>query len=361
MATVLKEHGRRLPGARRLPVALCLFGVLGLFLLGGGCSRFRSGTLGARDDLALVPRETAGIFMLNVKQARGSKLWQRLMDLREKDATAKKEYQDFISKCGLDPLQQIDSLFLALPENAQESREYALLLRGHYAPEQISACAKRVAQESGKPLTEAEYGGIKYLSAKDTGPALAVLGKRAVVIAGPAWLRRVIDLHTGKAPVDTSARDNPALLPLFNRTRTSDAFFWAGRTSAAMQERLRGLTPLGAAASLQSSSGSVDIAKGLAVHADLDFASEQDAASISAAANQQLASLKQDGRVQLFGLSSYLDTVRFATAKNTVAFDLRMTDQQLDDLITRLSGILKSVGATFGGSQDQDMPRPGSP
>lgn len=357
MATVLPERGRRMPGTRRLPSALGLLGLLGLFMLSAGCSRFRSGTMGARDDLALVPKETAGIFMLNVKQARGSKLWGRLTDLREKDPTAKKEYQDFVSKCGIDPLQQIDSLFLALPENAQESREYALLLRGHYAPEQISACAKRVAQESGKPLTEAEYGGIKYLSSKEQGPALAVLGKRAVVIAGPAWLRRVIDLHTGKASVDTSARDNPQLLPLFKRTRTSDAFFWAGRTSAAMQERLRGWAVLGAAGSLQSSSGSVDIAQGLGIHADLDFANEQDAASISAAANQQVASLKQDGRVQLFGLASYLDTVRFATAKNTVAFDLRMTDQQLDDLIMRLSGILKSMGSAFGGASDLDPSR----
>jgi hypothetical protein len=298
--------------------------------------------------MALVPRETAGIFMLNVKQARGSRIFQRLTELREKEPAAKKEYQDFVSKCGVDPLQQIDSLFLALPENAQESREYALLLRGRYAPEQIAACAKRVAQDSGKPLTEAEYGGIQYLSEKVQGPALAVLGKRAVVIAGPAWLRRVIDLHTGKAGVDTSARDNPQLLPMFKRTRTSDAFFWAGRTSAAMQERLRGFAPLGEAASLQSSSGSVDISKGLGVHADLDFAREQDAATISAAANQQLASLKQDARVQMFGLSAYLDTVRFTTAKNTVAFDLKMTDQQLDDLITRLSGILKSAGLGAG-------------
>lgn len=350
MSTVVLDHGGDAPQTRRFAALLSISALFVLLTVSVGCSRFRSGTLGARDDLALVPRETAGIFMLNVKQARGSKLWQRLNELREKDATAKKEYQEFIAKCGLEPLQQIDSLFLALPENAQESREYALLLRGRYAPEQISACAKRVAQDSGKSLTEAEYGGVKYLAEKEQGPALAVLGKRAVVIAGPGWLKRVIDLHTGKMSVDSSARDNPQLAPLFSRTRTGDAFFWAGRTSAAMQERLLGWAPIGAAGSLQSSSGSVDIAKGVAVHADLDFANEQDAASISAAANQQLASLKQDARVQLFGLSSYLDTIRFTTAKNTVAFDLRMTDQQLDDLITRLSGILKSVGLSPGGN-----------
>lgn len=312
-----------------------------------GCSRFRSGTLGARDDLALVPRETAGVFMLNVKQARSSRLWQRLMEQREKDPAAKKEYQDFIAKCGFDPLQEIDSLFLALPENAQESREYAVLLRGRYRPDQIPTCAQRISQDSGKPLTESEYNGVKLWSLQNPGPAVAVLGKRAVAIAGPAWIRRIIDLHTGKATPDTSARDNQNLLSLFNRTRTGDAFFWAGRTSAAMQERLRNWPMIGAAGSLQSTSGSVDIAKGLAIHADLDLASDLDATTVTSMANQQLAALKQDGRVQMFGLSSYLETVHFGNKKNTVVFDLRMTDQQLDDLITRLSGILKSAGLGF--------------
>lgn len=344
MATVRREHGPSAQGLRRSLVVLCALALLGLTI---GCSRFRSGTLGARDDLALVPRETAGVFMLNVKQARGARVWQRLMELREKDATAKKEYQEFIGKCGFDPLQQIDSLFLALPENAQESREYAVLLRGHYAPDQVASCAQRIAQESGKPLAESEYGGIKLWSLKEQGAALAILGKRAVAIAGPAWIRRIIDLHSNKASADTSARDNQQLLTLFNRTRTGDAFFWAGRTSAAMQERLRSFGPLGAAGSMQSTSGSVDIAKGLSVHADLDLANDLDATTITSMANQQLAALKQDGRVQMFGLSSYLDTIRFANSKNTVAFDLRMTDQQLDDLITRLSGILKSAGLGF--------------
>lgn len=323
-----------------LPAAL-------LLCLVTGCSRFRSGTLGARDDLALVPRETAGVFMLNVKQARGTRIWQRLMEQREKDPAAKKEYQDFIGKCGFDPLQEVDSVFLALPENAQESREYAVLLRGRYRPEQIPTCAQRISQESGKPLTESEYNGIKLWSLQSPGPAVAVLGKRAVAIAGPTWIRRVIDLHLGKASADTSARDNPNLQALFNRTRTGDAFFWAGRTSAAMQDRLRSWPLLGAAGSLQSTSGSVDIGKGLAVHADLDLATELDATTITSMANQQLASLKQDGRVQMFGLTSFLETVRFASKKNTVVFDLRMTEQQLDDLITRLSGILKSAGLGF--------------
>lgn len=327
--------------ARTLLAGLCLFATV------AGCSRFRSGTLGARDDLALVPQETAGVFMVNVKQARGSRIWQRLMEQREKDPAAKKEYQEFIGKCGFDPLQEIDSFFLALPENAQESREYAVLLRGHYRPEQIPSCAQRISQESGKPLTEGEYSGIKLWGLKDQGPSLAVLGKRAVAIAGPTWIRRVIDLHTGKASPDTSARDNKNLLSLFNRTRTGDAFFWAGRTSAAMQERLRSWPLIGAAGSLQSTSGSVDIAKGLAIHADLDMASDLDATTITSMANQQLATLKQDGRVQMFGLSTYLDTIRFANNKNTVVFDLRMTDAQLDDLVTRLSGILKSAGLGF--------------
>lgn len=340
MTTVRRANLRRTFALLGAAVA-----VLGLFA--AGCSRFRSGTLGARDDLALVPRETAGVFMLNLKQARSSRLFQKLTESRDKDPVAKKEYQDFIARCGFDPLQEVDSLFLALPENAQDSREYAVLLRGHYRPELIATCAQKTAQETGKQLTESEYGGIKMAAMQPQGPYLAVLGKRAVAIAGRVWIRKVIDLHTGKASVNDSARDNQQLQTLFRRTRTGDAFFWAGRTSAAMAERLRGWPQLGAAGSLQSTSGSVDVSAGLGVHADLDLGSEGDAASIVQAANTQLAGLKQDPRLQMFGVTSYLDTVRFSSQKNTVAFDLHMTAAQLDDLTTRLSGILKSAGLGF--------------
>jgi len=320
-----------------------LLSALALVVLAGqlGCSRVSS-SRAAQDDLSLVPDDTAAIFMLNLKQARGTRSWQKLIEARDKDATSAKEYKDFVQKCGVDPLNDLDSLFLAVPKDAQQSREYALFLRGRYQPDTIVACARRTASERQETLTETDYNGVRIYATRGQSPQLAVLGKRAIVVAGPSWMRRVLDLSAGKAPA--SGRDNKELRAMMDRTRVSDAFWWAGQVPKAMAERLRTSQQLGAAASLHSISGSVDLAKGLSLHADLDLGSEADASALKASINDWLASMRKDSRLQLMGLTSYVDTIQVAARKSTFVFDLRMTDQQIDDLANRLSGLSRSLG-----------------
>jgi hypothetical protein len=329
----------------RLSKSLSTIPILCAVLLGGlsGCNRLTSSGSAARDDLALVPSDTAAVFMLNLKQARGTRLWQKLLEIRDKDETSRKEYQDFIQKCHLDPLKDFDSFFLAVPPNAQQSREYALLLRGHYDPDAIVACARRIAEDRHEELKQAEYNGVQIYNPPGQGPELAVLGKRAVVIAGPSSLRQVIDLHTGKKPASASARDNKELQAMLQRTNTGVAFFFAGQVPGAMAERLRGSPQLGAAASLHSISGSIDLAKGLTLHADLDLGSDADASALASSVNNWLVGLHQDSRLQLMGLTSYLDTLQVGARKATFLLDLRMSDNQLDDLSTRLAGLSRSL------------------
>lgn len=326
-------------------ISLALVVIAGMSL--AACSRFRSGSLAARDDLALVPSETAALFMLNVKQARQSRIWQKLLEARNNDPPAKQAYDQFIAKCGFDPVQQIDSLFVAVPANSAENKEYAMLLRGTYDPKLVVQCAQRTASDAGEPLTESKYQDITLYAMQKPGPYLAVLGKRAVALGGQAWMHKVIDLHLGKLPVSASARDNRSLHTLLSRTRTGDSFFWAGQTSPQMLARLRQFTQLGAAAALQSSSGSVDIKGGLFVRAALDFQSAADANAITEAANQQLQSLKSDMRATLLGVSNYLNEVRFTSQGAQLHVEVHLTDQQIDDLITQVSTVAKSMG--FGG------------
>lgn len=310
----------------------------------GGCNRLAStGGMAARDDLALLPADSVAVFMLNLKQARGSRLFQKLIEARDKDENSRKEYESFVKKCAIDPIKDIDSLFLAVPQNAQQSREYALLLRGRYNPDAIISCARLTATEHHETLTETDYNGVRIYATAAQGPQLAVLGKRAVAVAGPNWIRRVIDLHTGKVPASASARESKELHTMMGRTRTSDAFWWAGQVPPAMAERLRGSTQLGAAASLHSISGSLDLGKGLALHADLDLGSDADAKALLDSVRSFLTGLKQDSRLQVMGLTGYLDTIQTGSKNATFIFDLRMTDAQIDDLSTRLAGLTRSL------------------
>jgi hypothetical protein len=305
--------------------------------------------LASRDDLALVPGDAQTVFMLNLKQARGAKLWQRLLTARDKDPSSRKEYADFVAKCKLDPLADLDSFFLAVPAQAQQSREYAILLRGRYSPEAVVACLQKSAADRQQTVSEAEYAGIRLYSVSSVeGAQLAVLGTRAIVVAGPTWIRQVIDLHNGKAAAASSARENGQLKAMLGRTRVGDTAWWAGQVPPAMADRLRAWPQLGPAGSLHSVSGSLNLASGLAIHADLDLGSDGDASTLASSSTAWLAGLKQDSKVQLIGLASYLDTIQIAARQSTFILDIHLTDPQIEDLSTRLAG-LTGLGKSLGG------------
>ena len=78
----------------------------------------------------MVPKETDAVFMVNVKQARKSPLWDKFVEKFNQDPKSKADYDEVVKKCQIDPLKQLDSLFIAVPSNVTESKEFALILRG---------------------------------------------------------------------------------------------------------------------------------------------------------------------------------------------------------------------------------------
>lgn len=327
-------------GARAFVVASLVVLCAGL----SACNRFSSSSAALRDDLSLVPKETMAVFTVNIKQARGTKVFQKIIEARDKDPSSAREYKEFVEKCKIDPISEIDSLFLAVPKNAQQSREYVMILRGRYQPEAITECVRKSAAEKQRQLTELDYNGVHIFNmGGEKGPQLAVLGKRAVVIAGGDWIRQVIDLHAGKRPASESARENQELAAMIKRTRTSDAFWFVGQVPPAMTDRLRSIPQFGAAGSLHSISGSVDLGKGLGIHADLDLGSDADATALHGATTESLNKLRQDSRLQMLGMTSFIDTITVAAKKATFVVDIKMNDQQLEDLTSRLSGLARSL------------------
>jgi hypothetical protein len=333
---------RKLGAPRRLYRSALFAALIGLCAGLSACNRLSSSSV-ARDDLSLVPKDTVAIFMVNVKQARGTRVFQKMIEARDKDPSSAREYKEFVQKCSIDPVNEIDSLFLAFPKNAQQSREYVLILRGRYQPDAITNCVRKNAADKQQQLSEVDYNGVHIYSMGERGPQLAVLGKRAVVVAGGEWIRHVIDLHTGKRPLSESARENSQLAAMMKRTRTSDAFWFAGQVPPQMTERLRSMPQFGAAGSLQSISGSVDLGKGLGVHADLDLGSDADATSLHGATTESLNKLRQDSRLQMLGLTSFVDTITVAARKSTFVVDVKMNEQQLEDLTGRLAGLARSL------------------
>jgi hypothetical protein len=310
--------------------------LLSTALLGGtGCNR-TSGTSAAKDDLHMVPKETDVVFMVNVKQVRKSPLWEKFVEKLNQDPTSKANVDDLVKKCQIDPFKQVDSLFVAVPSNVTDSKEFALILRGGFLPEKFVSCLQTVAKEKGEPVSESDYNGHKIYTIGKQSSYMTAIGKKGVVLAGADWVKRAIDLDAGKGE---NATKNSALVDMIKRTKTSDSLWWAGLVPPQTSEKLSGNPQLGPVRSLRSVSGSIELAKGLDLHAFLDLGSDGDAVQLKDKATEQLTQLRSQPSLKMMGLSGFLDTVKVSAQKSSFVLDVNMNQQQVDDLITRLSGL----------------------
>jgi hypothetical protein len=315
-----------------------------LFAAAPGCNR-TSGSGAAKDDLSLVPREADVVVMVNLTQARETPLWKRAVEKLNADPKSKQEYDDFVKKCSFDPLKEIDSVFLAMPHNISEQKEFAVLLKGKFNPDTVVSCLKAVSKDKNEPVAETDYNGTKLYSASSKGqPAfLAALGKHGVALGGGEWIKHIVDLNSGKGQVQ-SAKENAALVDLIKRTRTSDTLWWAGLVPPSMVEKMGSNPQVAPIKTLKSVSGSVDPTKGLNLAAYLDLGSDPDADALKTLATNQIAQIKTMPAVQMMGMGPFIDTVKVDAKKNTFSLTINMTQPQVDDLTTRLAGMAKQFG-----------------
>jgi hypothetical protein len=331
---------------------LILCGLLALSAVGAtGCKR-TSGTGAAKEDLALVPKETDLILMANVARMRNTAMWRKLLDLRDGEPNAKKQFDDFVQKCSLDPFKQIDSRFVAVPQSAGgDNKEFAVILRGQFDEAKLVQCAKDEAKKDGRDVTVTEYNGKKLYTDNQKGEAFATfLDGKTAVIGGKEWIKKVVDLAAGKGD---SAKSNAPLADLMKRAKTSDALWGAGIIPQSTRDGFKNDPKLASAGSMKNVFGSIDFQSGFAADVNVDTGSEADAKDLVAKTTAQIAEAKKSPQFMLMGLAQYLDGVKIDNKAATYHVAISYNQQQVDDMINRVKGLLKSFGGAMGGGMMQ--------
>ena len=255
---------------------------------------------------------------------------------------------DFVLRCQLDPMKDIDSVFLAFPQSGG-AKEFAALLRGKFDETKLVACAKEQAKKDGAEVQTSDYNGKKlYTDGKKQEAWATFLDKSTIVIGSQGWVKKTIDLAAGKAG-QRSAKDNEALMTLVKRAKTSDGMWGAGLVPQSTRDQLKADPHLSAAASMKDVFGSMDFAKGVAADANVDLATENDAKEVAAKATAQILEAKKNPQLMMMGFASFLDAVKVDSKGATFHLTVDLTQQQVDDLINRVKGILKSFGGALGG------------
>jgi hypothetical protein len=334
----------------------------GLIFALAACSK-TSGTGAAKEDLQLVPKDAEILLMANVSRMRNTALWKKLLDLRDSDEKNKKDLEEFVQKCGLDPFKHIDSIFIALPQKGPAAtKEFAAILRGQFNEDKLVACAREQTQkDGGAGLATSEYNGKKlYTDAKQSQAFATFLDGKTVALGGKEWIKRVVDL-SGKKPSGESAKQNDTLVGLMKRARTSDALWGAGLVPQSARDSLKGDPNLSAASSMKDVFGSIDFAGGFAADLNVDTASDSDAKELAAKVTEQLVETKRNPQIMLMGMAPFLDGVKVESKGPTFRTTINLTQSQVDDLINRVKGLMKSFGAALGGGSAPMPPGGGAP
>ncbi len=322
-------------------------------LLSTSCDSCRtSGRTAAKEDLQLVPKETDIIMMVNLARARGTALWQRVLEARDSNVDAKRDYEDFAKKCALDPLRQIDSVFVALPQGSAESHDFVLILRGAFDENKLVECAKEQAKKQGSEVIATDYTDKKLYNDTKQGQAYATfLDKKTVALGSLDWVKKVVDLSANKAAA--SAKDNEGLATLMKRTKTGAAMWGAGLVPPSVRDQLASNPQLSAAGSMKTVSGSVEVASGLDAALDIDLGSDNDAKELVAKITAQLLDARKQPQVLMMGLVPLFDGIKIEQKAAAFHLTLKFTQPQVDDLINRFKGLLKGLA---GGGAPSGLP-----
>ncbi len=325
-----------------------------------GCKK-TSGTGAAKEDLALVPKESQIVFMGNVARMRNTAMWRKLLDYRDGNPAAKQKFDDLTKRYGFDPLKEIDSFFGAFPGAVSDEKEFALLVRGTFNKDNIEKALSQVAKDEGHPLVMSDHGGKKLYTDAQGELFGSFLDPKSILLGGKQWSGRVIDIADGKE--QGSAKENPDLTTYFKRVKTSDAFWAVGLVPQTQRDQMKGDARLSALSGMKAVFGSFDLASGLTADLNVELGSEQEAKDLATLASTQLTDARKNPQIMLLGFGGVFDGVKIDSKGPTLHVAINFNQKQVDDLSHSIEALLSSFGAgalgQMGGGPPSGMASPG--
>ena len=330
--------------------------------LAGACSK---GGGAAKEDLALVPKETEVVIGVSFARMRGTAMWKKLQDLGLSTEKSKKDFGDFSKNCvDMNSAEGPESLFIALPEPTQATKDGAFIIHLKTAIDdaKITKCFEFMSDKNGEKVVSTDYNGKKILtSSKDTSDkgGFVLLDGKTIAFGSGTWVKKIIDLASGKEPA--SAKQNEGLMALVKRAKTSDAIWGVGTVPQTARDNFKNMPQLAPLSSLKSIVGSIDFASGLTVDVNMETGTEADAKAINEQVTTQLAEVKKSPQVQMLGVATWLDAVKTEAKGPMFHVSTTYNQKQVDDMVERVQGLFKSFGAGLGGGGMGGRPEPMAP
>jgi hypothetical protein len=317
-----------------LILALAPLGLLGACKKGGGASH-----------LALIPANVTVVGGASPARIQESELYKKLAAAH---VQALKPKADGEMPGVFDYLQGLQTITFGVGAPTGKDAPFVVILQGPSDPNALvnSLVAARAAK--GKtPLAPVDHKGVKLYTKPGDPFCVAVLDGK--VLGGSIeMVKQAIDLSKGAGQ---SVETNAALMALVAKTQTSHGLWAAGTVPPAMQN-------VGGKVKVLSASGSLDFANGVDLDVSMTTPAAADAEKSVADGTKQLAELKGNPMVAAMGMATYLDGIKLAASGADARVTVKLTAQQVNELIGRVEPMIKQglAGLMGGGLARKRVP-----
>jgi hypothetical protein len=328
-------HCQRPWGRRMVVFTLAL-----VVVLGSGLVVVRPAAAAVPSDpLALIPESMGAVAGINIPRLKKSILYARVFQAQVLPLLTAKGGEYFTRM-----VLGLDSVTLGVGDLAASGRsaQTLLVLQGKIEPTTFVRELTRRQEQKGKPgFVASTHRGVTVHDNADEKLAFALLGPGLMVLGTPELVRQSIDLLRGRGTAVRRGRRFAALLP---SVRTDRGVWILAHVPPAS-------SPMGPRVKVSRLAGWLDLDPSFGLDLRATTPSVADAQSALAQGNLRLDELRANQGVALMGLLPMLDQLRLTSEGPAVRLQWTLTSSQVQDLVTRLEGVVQSMKKGQGPTQ----------
>lgn len=175
---------------------------------------------------SLIPAEASGVMSLNFKKMAAMDFFDKMVKEAETKPDAMegpfKNYQDFVSKTGIDPKKDIHAIAAGITGKIAPGTDTAVVAVVEMNVDQNKVLP--IMKEKGAQYAEETYKGVSLYNFKDNkgkDTAFAFIKENIVGFGEPAMLKKVVELSQGEGQ---SILDNKELMEQMKKLKSSALF-----------------------------------------------------------------------------------------------------------------------------------------
>jgi len=279
-----------------------------------------------KDQLKALPKDAAGVLVVNFEQLARSPLFQELYKVVTANPQVQARMAELTKTLGMDPLAALKTAVVGLPKNLGEAGVVILTLG--VDAKKLEGLATQ-AGISAKPAIQ----GASVLQSQD-GETLAILGKQ-VFIGQDAQVKAALGALKGKGG---SLEKNDQVMKLVNAAHSGDDLWFAANVSGQK----------GDLAHVRSLRGGVDFEKGFRLRTVVTLDSPAEALRLVSQTNAKLEDLKAQPQAKMLALDAVAGKLTLTAKGSEVTVDLPLDEADVNRLKTAVSMMMMMAGAAGG-------------